>query len=39
MPKKIIFQDLVIVMDCSPRIDAFPLDKFTLGSTHIVLQK
>ena len=26
-------------MDCSPRIDAFPLDKFTLGSTHIVLQK
>ena len=26
-------------MDCSPRIDAFPLDKFTPGSTHIVLQK
>ena len=26
-------------MDCSPRIDAFPLNKFTPGSTHIVLQK
>ena len=26
-------------MDYSPRIDAFPLEKFTPGSTHIVSQK